>query len=46
MLLRYILSGICLKLSIFSQLSFMEYMGSCDFSLSTYFNNDYENMRI
>ena len=30
---RYILSNVCLRLSQFSQLSFMQYMGLCVFSL-------------
>ena len=33
MLVRYILSPVCLRLGQFSQLSFMQYMGLCVFSL-------------
>ena len=36
MLVRYILSSVCLILSQFSQLSFMIYMGLCVFSLPIY----------
>ena len=34
MLVRYILSSICLRLSLFSRLSVMQYMGLCVFTLS------------
>ena len=33
MLVRYILPSVCLRLSQFSQVSFMQYMGLCVFSL-------------
>ena len=36
MLVRYILSSVRLRLSQFSQLSFMQYMGLCVFSLPVY----------
>ena len=34
MLVRYMLPGVCLRLKLFSQLSFIQYMGLCVFSLS------------
>ena len=36
MLVKYILSSVCLRLSQFSQLSFIQYMGLCVFSLPIY----------
>ena len=36
MLVRYMLPSVCLRLRLFSQLSFIQYMGLCVFSLPNY----------